>query len=65
MQTVFLERWHSYPLTVSDEGYALISDLVQQYLVCENCTQCYSELNPQVARNLCLSCLVMRQTDLT
>jgi len=65
MQTVYLDKWHDCPLTISDEGHKLLSDLVAQYLVCEACGQPYSEEIPQVAQNLCLSCLIMRQKDLT
>lgn len=64
MQTVYLTRWHDEPLVISDEGLQHMFTLVQQYLVCETCGQTYGENNPQVAQNLCLSCLVMRQKDL-
>jgi hypothetical protein len=65
MKTIYLDQWHTSPLIISDEGFAHISSLISQYLVCGTCEQAYSQQNPQVGQNICLSCLVMRQHDLT
>jgi hypothetical protein len=65
MHTIYLDRWHDCPLTISDEGHEHLSRLVFQYLVCEVCEHPYSEQTPQVGKNFCLSCLLMRQKELT
>ncbi len=63
-ESIFLGWRTSHPLVVSDEGYAAIVALIQQYRVCKNgCT--FTEQNPMVAENLCLSCLLAKQPFLT
>src|SRR5258708_6073299 len=44
------------PITISDFGYQCIVGLVQMYQICAECHQFYTEKNPLVALNCCLSC---------
>jgi hypothetical protein len=43
-------------LTIADEGYQLIAELVKAYQICADCHRPYTEKNPLVALNCCLSC---------
>jgi hypothetical protein len=43
-------------VTVSEEGYRKIIELVKASTVCRWCKKSYTQQNPNVAGNLCLSC---------
>lgn len=56
-KTVYLD-YTSHPITVSIEGYDMIVVITQQHAVCNRCGNSYSEENPKVAENCCLSCFL-------
>jgi len=58
MKTIYFENAHSQPITVSDDGYELIKQLIETSKACSSCGFHYDAANPEVARNLCLVCFL-------
>src|SRR6266568_3497176 len=64
MKFISLDRRAS-ELAISDDGYEQVLALIQASLVCGKCQLPYTEDNPCVGSNLCLSCLLVKQSQLT
>ncbi len=70
VKTVYLDEYHSHPLTISSSAYEQIIALAAANRVCLVCASPYTAKNPMVVRNTCLSCftqsgVVRREKPLT
>ena len=62
MKFIYLDsKYHE--ISVSDEAYALIEALVMSNRVCKRCSQPFTDENPLVAENECLSCFLTQESN--
>jgi hypothetical protein len=59
MKEVYTDR-HEF-VTVSDEAYASIQEILATGQVCRHCRDAYDEINPKVSKNLCMMCFLDKQ----
>src|SRR5437868_1440639 len=55
MKTVYLDTT-SHPITISNEAYEMVKEVVAMHRVCATCGLHYVDRSPCVALNLCLDC---------
>jgi hypothetical protein len=51
---------HSRPVTIDDEAFTRIVEIVNEKRVCERCARFYQQENPCVAVNTCLACFLRK-----
>jgi hypothetical protein len=59
----FVKLEYRQEISISDDAYAQIATLVVTGRVCKFCEHGYTEENPCVVRNTCLSCFLRRETS--
>ena len=53
----------SHPLAITPQAYEQIVAIAQAHLICTYCFNGYTQENPQVAENVCLSCFLQHRTN--
>ena len=62
MKTIYLDD-RNHTITISDEGYKQIIQIINTHRVCRTCKQPYTDERPMVSENMCLSCLLRKEEN--
>ena len=59
MKTIYLDdKYHL--ITISDEAYEQIAQIINAHRVCRRCKQPYTDERPMVSENVCVTCLLKK-----
>lgn len=61
VRIVYVDEYHSRPVSISIEAFEQINQIVRENMVCQVCASCYSKRNPMVVRNTCLHCFMQSE----